>query len=284
MSSTLSTNEPNSIAENSSIPNNNTEDSEAWKEHLHLVDDLKEKQEIQAQAKKAAQEEKPKKKKKRKRFFVKLKNRIKKFGNGIVNTAEKIGGAAANIVGEVATTATRVVAGEEAARKVEKAFDERIEPVVKRSIKAVTQIALPITMLDEIIEHGLIDGVTQNVTEIGQDLAGSVARLVGGEEAEQEFDTFFDNKVQRWAEMATRIVGTAVLSFTPPVGTAILALDAASEVGSLAHRVSEGHKAGWGDAFEVEALLGGFRVQQVVHGQESKSLQQLVRLYQRLLL
>jgi hypothetical protein len=183
-------------------------------------------------------------------FFKKIKKGLEKLGDTIANTAGDVAKWGVNAVGEVTEEVTRVVAGDKAADKLEKVFDERIEPAVKRGIKGVVSAVNPLSHIGNIIEHGLIDGVSKTFAESTQDIIGATTRLVAGEEGEKKFDEFYDRKVQRWIEMATRIIGTAALSVVPG-GQFVLAADLASEVGSLAYRVSQGHKANWWDALEI---------------------------------
>ncbi|MFT6083602.1 MAG: hypothetical protein ACJARD_000609 [Alphaproteobacteria bacterium] len=189
--------------------------------------------------------------------FKKGVEAIGKVGDAVVNGIGEAAGWVASGIGEVAEGVTRVVAGSKAADAVGKAFDENIEPAIKRGVKGVANIiGAPLTFLDEVIEHGLIDGVSMNAAESVQDVVGSTARLVGGKDAEKKFDVYYDEKIQRWVEMGIRVVGSAALAVVPG-GAAVLAADAVSEVGSLGYRVSQGHKANWFDALEVGGAIVG---------------------------
>jgi hypothetical protein len=189
-------------------------------------------------------------------FFKKIGEAFENIGEGIADKVSDAVEWGADVAGEVAEGVTRVVAGDKAADKVEKAFNDNIEPAVKRASKAVVNALNPVVHIGNVVEHGLIDGISKSVVETTQETIGATTRLIGGEKAEQKFDKFYDEKVQRWLEMGLRIVGSAALAVVPG-GQLILAADVASEVGSLAYRMSQGHEANWFDALEIGgAALG----------------------------
>ncbi len=267
-------------------------------------------------------------------FFKKIGQGFKKAFEAIGDVADKaidgIGKAAGWVVdkvGDVAEGVTRVVAGDKVADKVKKTFDEKLEPSVERVVKgivaitplglvgsvddmvqkglidgfvshtmdavqdvaggvvrlggekaeekfdtfydnkvqptvgrvltgiiAITPIGL-LTSVDDIAQKGLIDGLVSHTMDAVQDVAGGVARL-GGEKAEEKFDTFYDNKVQPMAEMVVGTVARIALTVVPG-GQLVLAADAASEVASLGYRAANGEKLGVGDYIGAGASVLG---------------------------
>ena len=183
---------------------------------------------------------------------------FKKIGRGIKNALEAVGDVAdkaidgigdaagwvADKVGDVTEGVTRVVAGDKAADKVGKVFDDRIEPFIDRAVQGIAGIAaLPFTSLDDIAQRGFIDGIVHNAVEVNQDILGSATRLIGGEKAEKKFDKVFDDKIQKWVELAAGTATRAGLLFVPGGQLALLA-DFGSELGSLGYRAANDEKLG----------------------------------------
>jgi hypothetical protein len=177
-----------------------------------------------------------------------LKNAFDAVGDTVDKAIDGVGDAAgwvADKVGDVTEGVTRVVAGDKAADKVGKVFDERIEPAINRGIQGFATLSPLgwIGAIDDIAEKGIIDGIVQHGVEGAQDLLGSTTRLIGGEKAEQKFDKVFDDKIQKWVQLAAGTAARAGLLFVPGGQLALLA-DFGSELGSLGYRAANDEKLG----------------------------------------
>ncbi len=194
-------------------------------------------------------------------FFKDIGQALKKTVEAVGNVGDKIvegvgeaAGWVTDKVGDSVEGVTRVVAGDKAADAVKKTFDDKIEAGIKRGVEGFARIiATPITALDDIAQKGLIDGVIHNAAEGTQDIIGGVTRTIGGQNAEAKFDTFYDTKIQPWAEMGVGMAARIALMFVPG-GALLLAADAGSEVGSLGYRAAIGEEIG--TAEYVGAALG----------------------------
>jgi hypothetical protein len=193
-------------------------------------------------------------------FFKDIGRAFKKGVEAVADVGDKIAegvgeaaGWVADKVGDCVEGVTRL-ADDEAADAVKKAFDNTIEPGIKRSVTGIAKIiATPLTALDDIAEKGLIDGIVHNTLEGTQDVVGGLTRTVGGQNAEAKFDIFYDEKIQPTLETAVGIAGRIALTVVPG-GALLLAADAASEVGSLGYRVASGEKLSTQDY--IGAALG----------------------------
>ena len=174
--------------------------------------------------------------------------------NFVVDKAGDVVGGAIKGIGKL----TGIKALEKAGDAVNNFTDNQLGPALSRTLQAPIKAVSGLP--NAVMEQGLIDGIVHQGAEFVQDGIGSTARLIGGEKAEQKFDKVYDEKIQKWIEMAAGTVGRVGLALVPG-GQAVLAIDAASEIGSLAYRASEGQKLGWGDY-----LGAGLSVASVVPG------------------
>ena len=181
--------------------------------------------------------------------FKTVGNGIKKAGEWTAKTliekpvkfvADKAGDVAKG-VGKGLTAVTGIKAFEKAGNKINNFTDNQLGPAMSRALSA------PITALTgmptAIMEQGLIDGIVHQGAELVQDVGGSAARLVGGEKFEKKFDKFYDEKAQKWIEIAAGTIGRVGLAVIPG-GQIALAADAGSEVASLGYRAGNGEKLG----------------------------------------
>ena len=156
----------------------------------------------------------------------------KKIGDGVKNVVDiggDIVGGAVKGLGKV----TGIKALEKAGDKIDDFADNQLGPALSRTLQAPIKAVsgLPISVM----EKGLIDGIAHQGAEMVQDNSGAMARLVGGKKAEEQFDRYYDEKVQKWIEMAASTVGRVAAAVVPG-GQIILAADVASEVASLGYR------------------------------------------------
>lgn len=206
-------------------------------------------------------------------FGDRIKERAKKIGKTIGDLGDDLADAGKKIsdiigeaaefvvddvVGTVATESARIIGGDKAANKVDKAFEDRITPAITRSITGVANTLNPLVHIGHIIDKGIIDGITHTVVEGTQDQIGSFTRLVAGEDAEKKFDKVFDEKVQMWVEIAVAAAGSSALLIASGGAAApLLIADGLSIMAATGIRAAQGEdvsKLEWGLASASAAM------------------------------